>query len=168
MDADVEPTARERFGGGIEVTGSRNRMIAYVLSALVLLLLASLSIMSDATSGSARFGELFSVLLVLNVLGLLALAALIGWNLNRLIRQVRTRQAGARLTARVVLVFVLLAITPVLVVYYFSLDFLHRGIDSWFDVRVDKALEDSLELGKTALGVRMRELLRQTESVAAG
>jgi nitrogen fixation/metabolism regulation signal transduction histidine kinase len=131
--------------------------------AVVLLLLASLALMSEATQGSARFGQLYSILLVLNVLGLGTLAGLIGWNLFKLLGQVRHRVAGARLTVRMVAMFVLLAVTPVLVVYYFSLQFLHRGIDSWFDVRIEKALTDSLELSRTALGVRMRELLKQTE-----
>ncbi len=132
----------------------------------VLLLLVSLVLMSNATQGSARFGQLYSVLLVINALGLIALAALIGWNLFTLLRQVGRGQPGARLTVRMVAVFVILSVTPVLVVYYFSLQFLHRGIDSWFDVRIERALDDALELSRTALGVRMRELLSHTEVVA--
>ena len=135
---------------------------------MVALLLVSLALMSDATQGSTRFGELYSVLLMANAAGMLLLAWLIGWNLYRLITQVRTRRPGARLTARMVTIFVILAVTPVLVVYYFSLQFLHRGIDSWFDVRIERALDGALELSRTALEVRMRELLKQTEVMAAG
>lgn len=134
--------------------------------AFVSLLLVSLVLMSNATQGSARFGQLYSVLLVINALGLIALAGLIAWNLFTLLRQVRQGRAGARLTIRTVAVFVILSVTPVLVVYYFSLQFLHRGIDSWFDVRIERALDDALELSRTALGVRMRELLSHTEVVA--
>ena len=134
--------------------------------AFVLLLLVSLVLMSNATQGSARFGQLYSVLLVINALGLIALGGLIASNLFTLLRQVRRGQPGARLTVRMVAVFVILSVTPVLVVYYFSLQFLHRGIDSWFDVRIERALDDALELSRSALGVRMRELLSQTEVVA--
>ena len=130
------------------------------------LLLASLWLMSDATRGSARFGQLYSILLIINAAGLLSLAVLIGYNLYRLLRQIRERQPGARLTGRMTAVFVALAVIPVLVVYYFSLEFLHRGIDSWFDVRVEQALQDALDLGRTSLGVRMRELLHQIETLA--
>ena len=100
--------------------------------AFVLLLLVSLILMSNATQGSARFGQLYSLLLIINALGLVALAGLIGWNLFSLLRQVGKGEPGARLTVRMVAVFVILSVTPVLVVYYFSLQFLHRGIDSWF------------------------------------
>ncbi len=57
--------------------------------------------------------------------------------------------------------------TPVAVVYYFSLKFLHEGIDSWFDVRIENALDDAIELSRTALGVRMRDHLKQSELLAA-
>ena len=134
--------------------------------ATLMLLLASLWLMSEATRGSARFDQLYSVLLIINAAGLLSLAVLIGYNLYRLLRQIRERQPGARLTGRMTAVFVALAVTPVLVVYYFSLEFLHRGIDSWFDVRVEQALQDALDLGRTSLGVRMRDLLHQIETLA--
>ena len=110
--------------------------------AFVLLLLVSLVLMSNATQGSARFGQLYSALLVINALGLIALAGLIGWNLFTLLRQVGRGRPGAMLTVRMVAVFVILSVTPVLVVYYFSLQFLHRGIDSWFDVRIERALDE--------------------------
>ena len=43
---------------------------------------------------------------------------------------------------------------------------MHRGIDSWFDLRIEQALDDSLELSRLALDVRMRELLNTTEKIA--
>ena len=145
------------------------RLVDGVLPILLVggLLLISLVLLSDATQNSARFGQLYSLLLVVTVLGLVALLSLIAWNLANLLRQVRERKPGARLTVRMVAMFSLLAVTPVLVVYYFSVTFLRAGIDSWFDVRIEAALDDALELGRTSLGVRMREMLKQTELVAS-
>ena len=135
--------------------------------ALGLVLLGSVYLMSNATQGSAWFGELYSALLAINAVALIGLGALIAWNLYRLLRQARERRPGAKLTVRMVIVFVVLSVTPVTVVYYFSLQFLHRGIDSWFDVRIGAALDDALELSRTALSVRMRELLAQTARMAS-
>lgn len=134
--------------------------------ALFLLLLISLYLMSSATQNSAQFGQLYSFLLVLNVLELVALVGLITINLQRLRRQYREGVVGSRLTVRLVTIFVILSVVPVSLVYYFSVDFLQRGIDSWFDVRTEKALTDSLELSRIALDGRMRDLLRQTERMA--
>lgn len=94
------------------------------------------------------------------------LVVLIGKSIWQLIQQYRKGRTGSRLTVRLVIMFVILSVTPVSVVYYFSLDFLKRGIDSWFDVRVENALTDALELSKTSLGVRTRELLRQTQEMS--
>ena len=135
--------------------------------AMVIVVLGSLALMTEATQGSAHFGQLYSVLLVIIATGLLGLAALITHNLLNLLRQVRAGEPGARLTARMTTVFVLLAVSPVLVVFYFSLQFLHQGIDSWFDVRIERALDDAIELGRASLGANMRERLNQTELLAA-
>ena len=134
---------------------------------LFVLLLASLYLMSGATQNSALFGRLYSLLLGINLLALLLLLALIARNLVHLVNQYRQRAPGSRLTVRLVAMFVVLAVAPVTVVYYFSLQFLHRGIDSWFDLRVERALEDALELGRTSLDGRLRELLRQTRVMAS-
>ena len=134
---------------------------------LGLILLGSTYLMSNATQDSAWFGELYSVLLAVNAVALIGLGVLIAWNLYHLLHQAREQRPGAKLTVRMVIVFVVLSVTPVTIVYYFSLQFLHRGIDSWFDVRIEEALNDALDLSRTALGVRMRELLAQTARIAS-
>ena len=146
---------------------SRFRQGTGPIIALGLILFGSAYLMSNAIQGSAWFGELDSALLAINATALIGLGALIAWNLYRLLRQAREQRPGARLTVRMVIVFVALSVTPVTLVYYFSLQFLHRGIDSWFDVRIEEALDDALELSRTALSVRMRELLAQTERMAS-
>ncbi|MHA1569314.1 MAG: ATP-binding protein, partial [Alphaproteobacteria bacterium] len=128
--------------------------------------LTSLYLMSDATHNSALFGKLYSLLLGINILAIVLFVALIGKSVWHLIQQYRRQVAGSRLTARLVIMFVILSVTPVSVVYYFSLDFIQRGIDSWFDVRVEQALTDALELGKSSLGIRMTEVLNDTQEMA--
>ncbi len=135
--------------------------------AALALLLASLWIMTNATQGSAHFDRLYSVLLVINVAGLLTLAALIAHNLYRLLQQIRERQPGARLTGRMAAVFVALAVTPVIVVYVFSLQFLNKGIDTWFDVRIEEALDDALGLGQASLDSRMLDQLHRVRELVA-
>ena len=134
--------------------------------ALFLLLLASLALMSDATHSSTQFGKLYTVLLIINGLAILLLVGLIVKNLYLLITGIRNQVTGSKLTARLVILFVVLSVTPVSVVYYFSLDFLKRGIDSWFDVRVESSLNDALELSQASLSVRMHDLLRQTHQIS--
>ncbi len=134
--------------------------------ALVILLVVSLYAISDATSNSATFGKYYNWLIFFNVIGLISLLALIIYNVFKLIVQYRLKTIGSRLTARMISVFVLLTIIPVSIVYYFSLSFLHRSIDSWFDVGIETALEDSLHLGRSAIDLRKREALNKTRQIA--
>ena len=142
------------------------KLITLIGVCLFIFMLSSLLMMSKTLQNSELFDRFYLGLLLFNTLGLVSLSILIILNLKRLIRQLKNRVIGSRMTIRIVILFSLLSVTPVLVVYYFSLDFLHRGIDSWFDLRVEQALDDSLELSRLALDVRMRELLNTTQKIA--
>ena len=132
--------------------------------ALCLLLLTSLYLLTAATENSARFGRLYSWLLLFNTAGLAVLLGLIGHNLWRLIVAFRAKRAGSRLTARLLLLFLVLAVVPGTVVYAFSMQFLRSGIDSWFDVRVEEALNNALKLSQASLDLRMRDVLKRVEA----
>lgn len=147
-------------------TLNKMRQSSLLMLLLILLpLLISLHLMSSAVQNSEDLSRLFIPLLVFNILGLFIILVLIVINLVRLIGQYRRREPGSRLTVRMVLFFLLLSLPPVSVVYYYSLDFLHQGIDSWFDVQIDSALDDSLELGRASLDLNKRQFLRATEQL---
>jgi len=134
--------------------------------ALLVVLLVSLALLTAATENSAAFGQIYVWLLLFNGLGIALLVVLIGMNLWRLVRQRRRGQVGSRLTVRLVLIFAVLAVLPGTVVYVFSMQFLRSGIDSWFDVKVQKALDDSLALSQASLDLRMRDLLKRVQAAS--
>lgn len=144
----------------------RRWAIGASVAVLALLLLGTLILMSNATKNSERFGELYVVLFLVNILGLATFIVLIGSKIRQLVGQLRQRVPGARLTLRMLIIFITLSVTPVLVVYAFSVDFINRGIDSWFDVQIEQALTDSVELSRSALDLHMRELLKKTQRMA--
>ena len=134
---------------------------------LILLLLATLHLMSSAVQNSDKLASIYKPLLVLNVGGLAVLVGLVGYNLWRTLRGFRRRASGSRLTLRMVVIFVFLAVAPVGIVYYYSMQFLLHGIDSWFDVKIDQAMQQSLELSKASLALHQRERLRETRELMA-
>jgi len=132
----------------------------------MLIMLGSLLTLAKSTSNAASFESLHVWLVLLNAVAAVVLFGVIGFNLIRLFIQYRRNVVGSRLTWRLVWTFGLLAIMPVVLVYYFSYQFISRGIDSWFDVRVESALSDAMELSRTALDMRVRDLLVRTEHMA--
>lgn len=127
---------------------------------------ALLALLVWSTANASRFAQYYDVLLVLNVV--LALA-LISWVLIltlRLWRQIRRRQFGARMTARFAWYFTLIGIIPGALIYLLSVQFLSKSIESWFNVRVDTALESGLNLGRAALDQQLDELKLRARGLA--
>ena len=140
---------------------------SWILAAFgVLLGLASLAMLARSVENSAVFGRWQPWILLLNISGLLLLAVVLARKLWQLYRDFRDHVPGSRLTVRTVTTFGLLVIAPLLIVYLFSLDFLNRGIDSWFRVEVKQGLGDALVLSRASLDLRMREQGRSTETFA--
>jgi len=130
------------------------------------LVLVALFLLSRTAENSEEFDRLHNVILAINVAGVFLLFILLVGNLARLWREYRTHVPGARLKARLVGMFVGLAVVPLLVVFYFSLQFINRGIDSWFNVEVEAGMENALKLSRAALSMQMRQHLNSTQQIA--
>src|SRR5450432_677324 len=132
----------------------------------VALWLVALYMLASAAQNSAGFEKGMPWILLINITGLLTLTVLLVGKLARLVRDYRRHVPGSRLKGRTVAIFSALAVAPILVVYYFSLQFINRGIDSWFELEVSEGLKDTRELSHAALEVRVREFLQHTQLVA--
>ncbi|MGE5153427.1 MAG: ATP-binding protein [Bdellovibrio bacteriovorus] len=141
---------------------------AVPVAALVVGLFVALVLMRDAVENSEELSRAFVPLLFMVLTGLLVLAVLVAVNVVKLVRRYRQQAAGSRLTLRIVALFVLISLLPVGVVYYFSLGFLLRGIDSWFDVEIGRAMQDALALNQASLDLNQRVLGKYTEQLLAG
>jgi len=130
------------------------------------LVLVALFLLSRTAENSEDFGRLQNVILAVNVAGVFLLFILLVGNLARLWREYRTHVPGARLKARLVGMFVGLAVVPLLAVFYFSLQFINQGIDSWFKVEVEAGMESALKLSQAALSIQMRQNLNSTQKIA--
>ncbi len=128
---------------------------------LLLLLFFSLRIISSAVMDVEQFQQLYYILLSVNLVIVCLLVFFISRQAWRLLKNLRAHVAGSKLTLRMVIIFVSLAIFPALVVYSFSIHFIHRSIDSWFDVTVENALEDAMTLSRSAVDEKKKTLLRQ-------
>ena len=92
---------------------------------------------------------------------------LIGYQLVVLRRKLHERVFGSKLTLRLMVVFALMALVPGGLVYAISFQFLQSSIESWFDVRMDKALEGGLNLARNALDNSLQELGQKAEGDGA-
>lgn len=120
--------------------------------------LALLALLVWSTGNASRFAQHYDVLLGINAVFAVTLVFWVAVLAVRLVRQIRRRQFGARLTARFALSFVLIGVLPGALIYVLSVQFMSRSIESWFNVRVDTALESGLSLGRAVLDLQLADL----------
>lgn len=144
------------------------RLVLKVLPVAVALvaLLASLILVSNVQQDASGLGQPYVWVLVLTIFALLVVLAAIIHRVLSLTKKVREHAPGAMLSARWVRYFLVLSLPPALIVYFFSAYFLTRTVDSWFDVGVEAALADSLELGQQFLENRKLEVRNQVRRLS--
>ena len=142
------------------------RLVLRVLPVTVALvvLLVSLILVSNVQQDASGLSQPYVWVLVLTVFALLVVSAAIFYRVISLTKKVREHAPGAMLSARWVRYFLVLSLPPALIVYFFSAYFLTRTVDSWFDVGVEAALADSLELGQQFLENRTLEVRNQVDA----
>jgi nitrogen fixation/metabolism regulation signal transduction histidine kinase len=128
--------------------------------AILLFLLAS------ASANTALFARHYPWLLGLNAIVALSLLGLVGWQVRALWRDHKAKVFGSRLKLRLMLMFGLMAVLPGVLVYSVSVQFVTKSIETWFDVRVEKALESGLNLGRSALDYLLSDLSDKGRSMA--
>ena len=135
--------------------------IAALVGALLLFLLSKASSNSEFISGSS-----YTIVLLLSGFFILSLIAIIANQIKKLFRNIKKDVMGSRLSMRLVISFTLMAVIPGLIVYLVSVNFLTRSIESWFNVKVESALDGGLKLGQKALDIMLTDLELKAERMA--
>ena len=135
-------------------------LIAASLSAIALFLLAT------ASANTALFAQSYDVLLVGNGVLVAILILIVAWQLWQLWRKLKRGVFGSRLALRLVFLFAAVGVLPGVLVYAVSAQFIGRSIESWFDVRVDRALEGGLNVGRAALDSLLRDARDKAQRMA--
>jgi nitrogen fixation/metabolism regulation signal transduction histidine kinase len=125
-----------------------------------------LFLLASASDNSGFFDRYYSWLLGLNAGVAVALLVFVVVALARLYRRYKSGKFGSRLMARLVLLFAGIGILPGLVIFLVSVQFVSHSIESWFDVKIEAALQSGLDLGRAALDESLAEL-RATAGVAS-
>ncbi len=146
--------------------GWRRILRALPLLSVLAVLLSALYLVSSVEQESTQLGRMALWVFVLTALALTGLVIVILARLVRLVQRLRRGEPGARLTARLVAVFIALALPPVVILYLFSLEFLNETVEGWLDVQVESALSDSIELGQLFIDLRTREVSDQLRDLA--
>ncbi|WP_353152703.1 ATP-binding protein [Herminiimonas fonticola] len=142
------------------------RLLRYLLVVGGAVISILLFLLASASENSNLFERNYPWLLILNAVVAAALLGLVTLLLIRLYKRYKRGKFGSKLMARLVLLFAMIGILPGAVIYTVSVQFVSRSIESWFDVRVESALESGLNLGRSALDSSLDELRIKARSMA--
>ena len=140
-----------------------------VLSAAVALGLGLvlLFLLTQATDNRALYERNYRQLFALNVVVATLLMGVIGWLSVRLLLRLRQGKFGSRLLLKIAATFALVGFLPGLLIYSVSYQFVSRSIESWFDVKVEGALDAGLSLGRTTLDTLANDLGQKTRTFSS-
>lgn len=141
-------------------------VMRYLLLACVGLGVAAVFLLASVSANTALFSEYYPLLLGVNVVIALLLGGMVAYQLVSLRRRLKAGVFGAKLTLRLVTLFGLMAVLPGALIYGVSVQFVSQSIESWFEVRLDSALESGLNLGRGTLDGRLKELVTKAETMA--
>jgi nitrogen fixation/metabolism regulation signal transduction histidine kinase len=142
------------------------RALRYLLFGSATTVGVLLFLLAVASGDTQLFDSYYSWVLGANVVVGVGLLAVVLFLLARLYSRYRRGRFGSRLMARMVLNFAMMGIVPGIVIYLVSVQFVSRSIESWFNVKVESALESGLNLGRAALESSLRDLQLKAAGVS--
>ena len=134
--------------------------------AVLALSLVLLFLLTQATGNRELYERNYGRLLVLNIAVAALLLMVIGWIVLRLYLRLRQGRFGSRLLVKLAAIFALVGLMPGLMIYVVSYQFVSRSIESWFDVKVEGALDAGLNLGRATLDAMAADLASKTRQAA--
>ncbi|MDM0045008.1 ATP-binding protein [Variovorax dokdonensis] len=123
-------------------------VVAALVTAVGLVLMF---LLAQATNNSELYERNYARLFGINVVVAVMLTLVLGWVAFRLIKRLRQGKFGSRLLIKLAAIFALVGVMPGLLIYVVSYQFVSRSIESWFDVKVEGALDAGLNLGRATL-----------------
>jgi nitrogen fixation/metabolism regulation signal transduction histidine kinase len=149
-------------------TRTMRRAVAVGAAIMVLIGLALLYLLTQATNNKELYESTYSALFAINLVVAGLLLAAIGWIAYRLVMRLRQGRFGSRLLLKLATIFALVGVLPGALIYGVSYQFVSRSIETWFDVKVEGALEAGLNLGRVTLDTLTVDLAVKAKAAASG
>lgn len=166
-DSVLEPS---NTGSASRRASKHNRNLRWLLTVGAATMLAVASVLmfllALATNNQTRFEQYYERLLYLNIGVAAVFLLVIVWAVWRLISRLRRGKFGSRLLIKLAAIFALVGFLPGVLIYTVSYQFVARSIESWFNVKVEGALDAGLNLGRSTIDALSNDLASKTQAAA--
>ena len=122
-------------------------IILTILVVLILTIWETKILRPDFPFSTSQRVVLFALINV-NIILLLLLIFLVIRNLLKLVTERRRKILGSKIRTRLVMGFVTLSLVPTILLFFIAYEFMAIGLDYWFNIHIEKSLQDSLDVGR--------------------
>jgi len=137
------------------------------VTAMAVIGVALLFLLTLATNNRELYEQNYTRLFTINIVVAAALMLVIVWIAWRLASRMRRGKFGSRLLVKLAAIFALVGFAPGVLIYVVSYQFVSRSIESWFDVKVEGALDAGLSLGRATLDTLASDLANKTRAATS-
>src|SRR5215217_4130274 len=123
-------------------------------------------LLSIATNNPRLYERHYVWLFWVNVVVASLLVLVICIAAARLLLRVSRGKFGSRMLLKLAAIFALVGVVPGVLIYTVSYQFVARSIESWFDVKVEGALDAGLNLGRGTLDALVNDLANKARVAA--
>ncbi|MGH7382014.1 MAG: ATP-binding protein [Candidatus Methylomirabilales bacterium] len=128
----------------------RTRLIIAAVGGLVLVLTAVQVLIQELRFPSPIPSNILIFALVnVNLILLILLIVLLFRNLFKIYLERRNNVLGSKFRVKLVVTFLSLALLPAALLFLVASNLITTSVDSWFNIRVEESLEDSLDVAQT-------------------
>ena len=136
-----------------------------IFSLIFLSTLSLLALMFSADNPN-ELNKIQFPLIAVNIISFIIFLFFVSLSAKKLIVDYKQNKLGAKLRLRMALAFGGLAIVPAIVLFFFAISFMNKGISVWSDADVEQGLNNALMLGRSALDEKIQQGLFETSNIA--
>ena len=135
-----------------------------IIFSLIFLSASSLLALMFSADNPNEINKVQFSLIAVNSVSFVVFLVLVFLSAKKLSADYKQNKLGAKLRLRMALAFGGLAIVPAIVLFFFAINFMNKGISVWSDADVEQGLNNALMLGRSALDEQIQQGLFETSN----
>ena len=139
-----------------------------IIFSLIFLSTISLLALMFSADNPNELNKIQFPLIAVNIVSFVVFLFFVSLSAKKLIVDYKKNKLGAKLRLRMALAFGGLAVVPAIVLFFFAISFMNKGISVWSDADVEQGLNNALMLGRSALDEKIQQGLFETSNIALG
>lgn len=139
-----------------------------IIFSLIFLSTSSLLALMFSADNPNELNKIQFPLIAVNIISFIVFLFFVSLSAKKLFVDYKQNKLGAKLRLRMALAFGGLAIVPAIVIFFFAISFMNKGISVWSDADVEQGLNNALMLGRSALDEKIQQGLFETSNIALG